>query len=80
MVGIIFVIIKLIHNVLRCPKYDDGMYGKETLDEHICHVLHNVIPIREYDWVLPQLELLHLEMQLFCFYDGASMQRTRFYF
>ena len=37
-------------------------YDKETFEEHICHVLNEVTPIREYDWVFPQLASLNLEM------------------
>ena len=53
--GIIFVILKLIHK--RCPKCH-AMYGKETFEEHICHVLNKVTPIREYDWVLPHWDCI----------------------
>ena len=60
--GILYIIYKLIYNVLRCPKCNDVMYGRETFEEHICFVLHQVTPIYEYDWILPQLALLHLEI------------------
>ena len=57
--GILYITYKLIYNVLRCPKCNDVMYGRETFEEHICFVLHQVTPIYEYDWILPQLALLH---------------------
>lgn len=60
--GILSIIYKLIYNVLRCPECSEVMYGKKTFEEHICSVLKEVTPKYVYSWVLPQLALLHLEM------------------
>ena len=60
--GILFIILKLIFNVLKCPECNEIMYGKINFEDHTCFVLKNVKHSHEFDWIVPQLGLLHLEM------------------
>ena len=60
--GIYHIVMKLIHNVLQCPKCNVSIYGKETFSEHNCAKLRDVLPKNEFDWIVLSPGLLHFEM------------------
>ena len=54
----------IIDNVWRCAQCSKCFYGLLPFQEHKCHVLHNIEPTREFDWLVPINELLHVEMNV----------------
>ena len=61
--GVIYVIIiKLIQNVFSCPKCGLSTYGKESVGDHQCVLLYNVVMESEFDWIFLLPGLLHFEM------------------
>ena len=53
---------KLIENVLQCPRCQDSIYGLKKCMEHSCVILYNVKPEYEFDWIVLFPGLLHYEM------------------
>ena len=60
--GIIFILLKLIFNVIKCQRCNEVMYGKDNFEEHICKIVHKATNFHEFDWIVPQPGLLHFEM------------------
>ena len=60
--GILCVLLKLVFNVVRCEECKSVIYGIENFKEHSCKVLNNAAYTYEFDWIVPQTGLLHLEM------------------
>jgi hypothetical protein len=60
--GIYSIVEKLIFNVFVCSICHEAIYGEIPFREHRCSILHDVVPVHEFGWVLPMPGLLHLEM------------------
>jgi len=60
--GIMYVLLKLLYNVIQCNKCKEVMYGVNNFEEHICKRLHDALWCYKFDWIIPQNGLLHLEM------------------
>ena len=60
--GILFILLKLIFNVIKCQHCSEIIYGREAFEEHPCKVVHDAKYDYEYDWIVPQTGLLHFEM------------------
>ena len=52
----------IIANVWRCLKCNDCFFGSEAYNDHICFILKEDNPSKEFGWVLPNCGLLHMEM------------------
>lgn len=53
---------KLIFNVYCCSKCEERIYGIENFKAHLCFETLAIEPQYEFDWLIPQLGLLHFEM------------------
>ena len=53
-------LLKLIFNSHRCKECRETIYGLETFSKHLCKGSTN--PTYEFDWLIPQMGLLHFEM------------------
>lgn len=56
------IIANLIQNVLKCNNCKKSYYGKENFEEHLCFLTQGASFEREFDWIVQQVGLLHLEM------------------
>ena len=55
----------LMDNVFLCGRCNTSFYGEENFnsDNHRCYVIHGEQEMtREFDWIVPVMGLLHLEM------------------
>ena len=63
--GILLPVFKLIHNLYRCPGCSLSFYGQDICLSHMseCTKVTNeaVPPEREFNWLVPQTGLFHLE-------------------
>lgn len=53
---------EIIEKVWRCSNCNDCFFGSDSFNDHKCKVLYNTLPVREFDWIVPIMGLLHLEM------------------
>lgn len=53
----------LQRNVWRCRNCKNCFYGTDCYNEHECYTLLHTAPVREFDWLVPVMGLLHLEMK-----------------
>ena len=44
---------------MQCNK---AIYGQENFDRRLCSEVYNLTPTYEFDWLIPQSELLYFEM------------------
>ena len=58
--GISNPLLKLIFNSHRCKESHETIYGLETFSNHLFKGSTN--PTYEFDWLIPQMGLLHYEM------------------
>ena len=58
--GILNPLLKLIFNSHLCKECHETIYSLETFSNHLCKGSTN--PTYEFDWLIPQMELLHYEM------------------
>ena len=54
----------IIANVWRCSKCISCFYGLSIFQEHKCYILHKIVPVYEFGWLVPISGLLHLEMNI----------------
>lgn len=57
----------IIDNVYICLRCSTSFYGKEKInsDDHRCFLIHGEQPlVREFDWLVPVMGLLHFEMNV----------------
>lgn len=59
--GIYQVVMKLIENVLQCPRCQDSIYGLKDFMEHSCVILYNTKPQYDFDGIVLSTGLLHYE-------------------
>ena len=52
---------KLIENVLQCPRCQDSIYGLKDFMEHSCVILYNTKPQYDFDGRVLSTGLLHYE-------------------
>ena len=52
----------LIDNVWKCPNCHISFYSLVSFNEHFCHILKKIEGYREFDWIVPIVGLLHLEI------------------
>lgn len=60
--GLPYNAIRTLIHVWHCTLCQDCFYKLSSFHDHKCYVLHKVVPIREFGWVILMFGLLHLEM------------------
>ena len=60
--GILGPILKLIFNLLRCLECKNQYFGKDSFDGHLCKGALELKYEHVFDWIVPQMGLLHLEI------------------